>query len=108
MAGPDGSTLIIDHFQPRIGRTSRHYNLLPSLCHTLDMSESGEAQEVITVEYAPPLLLSGRASARLLGIDPKTFRTLAAENGLQPVSSGHRKYWKRLEIERLAAIKESA
>lgn len=58
--------------------------------------------EVVTVER--PLLLSGRAAARWLGLDAATFRALALENDLQPVSTGKRLFWKRAELARLAGL----
>jgi len=50
------------------------------------------------------LLLSGHQASDYLGIDPSTFRALAKENKLEPVSTGRRKFWRRAELERLAGL----
>jgi hypothetical protein len=55
-----------------------------------------------------PLLISGRAAARLLGIDTKTFQGVVKANSLQTVSTGKRQMFRRPEIERLAGIRETA
>jgi predicted DNA-binding transcriptional regulator AlpA len=54
------------------------------------------------------LLISGRQAARLLGIDRATFQGVATANNLQPVSTGKSTLWRRLEIEALVGLRESA
>jgi hypothetical protein len=56
-------------------------------------------QEAIEVE--PLQLLSGRAASRALGVDSKTFLAIAETNGLTPVSSGKRLFWRLAEIQQL-------
>jgi hypothetical protein len=61
----------------------------------------------ITVDNKP-LLITGSAASRLLGIDRNTFRRLAQAEGLSTVSTGRSKMFKRMEVERLAGIGEGA
>ena len=51
-----------------------------------------------------PLLISSRAAASYLGIDPKTFVAVAETEGLTAVSSGRRRFWQLPQVKRLAGL----
>jgi hypothetical protein len=75
------------------------------MCFTDSMDGFGVQEALVERE---PLLLSSRAAARLLGVDIRTFQGVAQAMNLTVVSTGRTRLWRRLEIERLAAIRESA
>ena len=55
------------------------------------------------------MLISGRQAARLVGVDRKTWKSIAEANGLMTVSTGSgRGFYQRLEVERLIGIRENA
>jgi hypothetical protein len=51
------------------------------------------------------LLLSGRASARLLGVDQKVWPRIAAANKIESIPTGKRSLYRRVDVERLGGLR---
>jgi hypothetical protein len=63
----------------------------------MSADELGEAP----IEVERRILVSGSAAARIAGVNRKTWPAIAAQHKIEPVSTGRRLLWRRLDVEAL-------